>query len=65
MAAEAMNENGKSQDALTLVNQVRARARGANPFILPNITITDKDQLRQRIWQERRVEIGDGATPLV
>ncbi|NUO01594.1 MAG: RagB/SusD family nutrient uptake outer membrane protein [Saprospiraceae bacterium] len=57
MAAEALNENGKTQDALTLVNQVRARARGANPFILPNITITDKDQLRQRIWQERRVEL--------
>jgi len=57
MAAEAMNENGKPQDALTLVNQVRARARGANPFILPNITVTDKDLLRQRIWQERRVEL--------
>lgn len=57
MAAEAMNENGKPQDALTLINQVRARARGANPFILPNVTITDKDQLRQRIWQERRVEL--------
>lgn len=57
MAAEAANENGKPQDALGYLNMVRARARGANPFILPNVTVTDKDQLRDRIWRERRVEL--------
>lgn len=58
MAAEALNENGKSQEALVYLNQVRTRARGNRPAsILPNITITDKAQLRQRIWQERRVEL--------
>jgi tetratricopeptide (TPR) repeat protein len=59
MAAEALNENGKPQDALTYLNMVRARAKGSstNPNLLPPVTITDKDQLRQRIWNERRVEL--------
>ena len=58
IAAEAMNENGKTIDALFYLNQVRARARGGNAFILPDVTETDKDLLRQRIWRERRAELG-------
>jgi tetratricopeptide (TPR) repeat protein len=58
MAAEALNENGKTQEALTYLNQVRTRARGTRPAsVLPNVTVTDRVQLRQRIWQERRVEL--------
>ncbi len=57
MAAEAMNENGNSTDALALLNQVRERARGGNPNLLPDVTTTNQDQLRTRIWQERRVEL--------
>jgi hypothetical protein len=36
---------------------VRERARGGNNFILPDVTVTDKDALRQRIWRERRAEL--------
>ena len=57
IAAEAMNENNKAQLALTYLNAVRARARGARRNILPDVTVTDKDALRLRIWQERRVEL--------
>lgn len=57
MAAEALNENGKSAEALTYLNQVRKRARGTRTNVLPDVTITDKAQLRQRIWHERRVEL--------
>jgi starch-binding outer membrane protein, SusD/RagB family len=57
IAAEALNETGKSADALTYLNMVRERARGGNPNILPNVTVTDRDQLRLRIWQERRSEL--------
>ena len=58
MAAEALNENNKPQEALGYLNQVRTRARGNRPAtVLPNVTVTDKAQLRQRIWQERRVEL--------
>ncbi len=57
MAAEALNENGKAADALIYLNQVRARARGSNTSILPDVTTTNQGELRQRIWQERRVEL--------
>ncbi len=57
IAAEAMNENNKPEQALAYLNLVRARARGSNSFILPDVTITDKDALRQRIWRERRAEL--------
>jgi starch-binding outer membrane protein, SusD/RagB family len=33
------------------------RARGSNNFILPDLTITDKDMLRERIYRERRSEL--------
>lgn len=57
LLAEALNENGKPADALVYLNQVRARARGTNNFILPNVTVTDQNQLRERIYKERRVEL--------
>lgn len=57
MAAEAMNENGKSTQALQYLNQVRQRARQGNPNILPDITVTNQAQLRDIILNERRVEL--------
>lgn len=57
LAAEAKNELNKSAEALPLLNQVRARARGGNPFILKDITVVDKSQLRELIYKERRVEL--------
>lgn len=58
MAAEALNENDKPADALIYLNMVRDRARGGNSFVLPEVTDTDKDVLRDKIWHERRVELG-------
>ncbi|MCD8194549.1 MAG: RagB/SusD family nutrient uptake outer membrane protein [Tannerellaceae bacterium] len=72
--AEALNENGKSGEALIHLNKVRDRARNTNPkdprrdiqvYIpptdkatsLPAITTTNKDELRQAIWDERRYEL--------
>ena len=57
MAAEALNENGNPTQALEYLNQVRARARGAAPDVLPDITTTDPAALRQIIWDERRAEL--------
>jgi len=57
LAAEAKNELNKGAEALTLLNQVRKRARGTNNFILPDVTVTDQAQLRERIYKERRVEL--------
>lgn len=69
--AEALNENGKTQESLIYLNMVRDRARATNPVDprrihqvvditvdLPVITATDKDELRELIWHERRVELG-------
>ena len=58
MAAEALNENGKTIESLKQLNSVRARARGTNSAILPDVTETDKTKLRDKIWHERRVELG-------
>lgn len=71
--AEALNENGKSSEALTYLNMVRRRARNTSPMdprkdkqtyipvvtatTLPDITTTNKDELRKIIWHERRVEL--------
>lgn len=62
--AEAANEAGAPQAALRSLNKVRARARDddANPAndpsgVLPDITTTNKAQLRQLIWNEQRVEL--------
>ncbi|MGB4848564.1 MAG: RagB/SusD family nutrient uptake outer membrane protein [Saprospiraceae bacterium] len=57
LAAEAYNEIGNSAKALEYINMVRARARGNNHFILPNLTITDKNALREKIYAERRSEL--------
>ena len=55
--AEANNELGNTGPALDALEQVRARARGGNNAILPKITTTDKNALRDAIWHERRVEL--------
>src|SRR5215203_1009294 len=58
MAAEAANELGDGKTAETLLEQVRARARGGNSTVLPKITFVDKNQMRTAIKKERRVEFG-------
>ena len=57
MAAEALNENGKAAQALPYVEQVRARARGANALVLPEITTTNQGELRNAIYDERKYEL--------
>ncbi len=57
MAAEALNENGKTTEALTYLNMVRERARQGNSSILPDITETDQALLRDIILEERRHEL--------
>jgi len=57
MAAEALNENNKPDDALVYLNDVRRRAREGNNSILPDITETGKDALRDLILNERRHEL--------
>lgn len=57
MNAEANNELGNTAAALASLELVRARARGGDPAILPEITTTDQAELRQAIWHERRVEL--------
>lgn len=56
--SEAANEIGKTTEALKYLNEVRKRARQGNNAILPDITETNKDALRQLIWKEQRVEFG-------
>lgn len=57
IAAEALNEIGRSGEALTYLNQVRERARNGSTRILPDITTTNQAELREAIWRERRVEL--------
>ncbi|WP_128545601.1 RagB/SusD family nutrient uptake outer membrane protein [Larkinella soli] len=57
MNAEAANELGQSQQAVTSLNAVRARARGSNAAVLPDVKFTSKEQLKQAIWKERRSEL--------
>jgi hypothetical protein len=57
MAAEALNENDKPSQALIYLNMVRKRARQGNNAILPDITTTDKNTLRDKILLERRHEL--------
>jgi hypothetical protein len=57
MAAESLNQDGKPADALKYLNMVRARARGGNNNVLPDITVTDKSTLQNIILHERRVEL--------
>jgi hypothetical protein len=71
--AEALNENGKANEALNYLNIVRERARNTHPVdprrskqtyiphtteqTLPPVTTTDSHELRQAIWRERRCEL--------
>lgn len=57
MAAEALNENSKPDEALVYLNEVRERARGGDNTILPDITTTDQAELRQAIADERNYEL--------
>lgn len=57
MNAEAANETGNPALALTSLNKVRARARGGNTSILPDVTTTDQTALRTAIYKERQVEL--------
>lgn len=56
IAAEALNELGETDDALDYLNMVRERAR-ENSEQLPDITTTDKDELRDSIIHERHLEL--------
>jgi len=68
--AEALNEEGKSSEALVPLNKVRKRARESYLYdntlpgfgtvpdgLLPDITTTDQSQLRDDIRKERRSEL--------
>ena len=57
--AEAANEIDKPNEALMYLEEVRARARSnaAGENVLPRITETGKEALREKIWHERRVEL--------
>ncbi len=57
MYAEAANELGQTDSALSKLEMVRARARNGNNAILPPITTTDQTQLRLAIRHERMVEL--------
>lgn len=57
LAAEALNENNKPAEALVYLNMVRERAQEGNNSILPEITVTDVNALRDIIMHERRVEL--------
>jgi hypothetical protein len=57
MAAEALNENGKSEQARQLLNEIRTRAREGNAGILPNVETTNQATLRDAIWKERKHEL--------
>lgn len=57
MAAESALETGNIDAALKHLESVRARARGANPTVLPEVTTRNVDQLREAIHHERRIEL--------
>lgn len=57
LAAEAANELGQTDLALEYLEMVRARARGENAAILPEITERDQAALRDLIRHERRIEL--------
>lgn len=57
MYAEAANEMGNTGEALAKLEMVRARARTGNNSILPKVTTTDQDSLREAIHHERRIEL--------
>lgn len=58
MYAEAENELGNTDDAVTALNSVRARARtGAGTGVLPDRNTSDQAELRNYIRHERRIEL--------
>lgn len=57
MHAEAANEVGNTGEALDKLEMVRARARGGNASVLPPITDKTYEVLRDKIRQERRIEL--------
>ena len=62
MKAEAFNETGNADSALTNLNKVRARARSSFNGTLPNdllknVTTSNANELRTLIQHERRVEL--------
>ncbi len=57
MNAEAANEMGDGPKAAASLNMVRARARGNQPGVLPDVSFTGQGQMREAIWRERRVEL--------
>ncbi len=58
MRAEAANELGNTDEALEMLELVRARARGSNNAILLPVTTRDQGEIRQAIKRERRAEFG-------
>ncbi|GJM63299.1 RagB/SusD family nutrient uptake outer membrane protein [Persicobacter diffluens] len=56
IAAEALQAEGNEGEARRYLNMVRARARGENQQILPDVTASGTE-LRHAIWNERRVEL--------
>lgn len=52
MYAEALNENGKTDQAIPYINMIRKRAG------LPEYTSLTKDAAREKIYDERRFELG-------
>ncbi len=58
LAAEAHNETGNLPKALEYLNMIRKRARKNNNFILKDVESNDQADLREKIYHERRVELG-------
>ncbi|MEO0790409.1 MAG: RagB/SusD family nutrient uptake outer membrane protein [Bacteroidota bacterium] len=56
IAAEAANETNDPGTALMHLNRIRERARGSSN-VLPDVTTTNRSELREAIWHERRVEL--------
>lgn len=59
MYAEACNEVGDTDEALTKLEWVRERARrsATGVSVLPEIRERDRNRLREMIWEERRIEL--------
>jgi hypothetical protein len=71
--AEALNETDQPEEAKIYLNRVRARARNTPKIdpqristvwestytgeLLPYVTTSDKNELRNAIWHEQRVEL--------
>lgn len=56
MHAEAACETNDLDEAKRKLEMVRARARNGQS-VLPEIKTTDKDELREKIRHERRIEL--------